>query len=87
MLVHFGIGGDLDAGCRLESRYGAAAGGETDDVAAASDLAGDGNRIVTGRIHEDEALFSNGFREFVDRLQWHGATFGHCAQRFFKNGG
>ena len=60
------VGGELDRRRGLAAVGRAAARGEADDVAAAGDLAGDGDRVVAGRVHEDEALRGDGLGVAVD---------------------
>ena len=48
-LVQRRVGRDLDRRRGLAAEHAAAAGGEADDVGAARDLAGRGDRVVAGR--------------------------------------
>src|SRR5579859_357579 len=51
-----GVGGQLQTRCGLGAIDRAAAGSEAEDVGAAGDLAGSRDRVVSGRVHENQPL-------------------------------
>src|SRR5579875_1258822 len=84
--VEVGARGELDAGHRLAPEDRPAAGGEAHDRGAARDDAGDRDRVVAGRVHEDET----GARRplgILDDLAEVGVTaLGDRAQRLLQDG-
>ena len=74
-------------GAGAQPAPGTPPGGETDEIRAARDLAGDGDRVVSGRIHEHQARRRHRRRIFVNRTQRAGAALGDGAERFFQNRG
>ena len=86
-VVDGGVGGDFEGWGGFAAEDGAAAGGEADDIGSAGDLAGGGDGIEAGRVHEDEAGGVDGFGVEVDLVEVGGAAFGDGAEGFFEDGG
>ena len=84
---HGCVGGELDRWRGFAAEDAAAAGGETHEVGATGHLAGGGDRVVAGGVHEDEAAGRHrlGVADDVDQVG--GAGFGHGAERLLQDGG
>ncbi|MNO95576.1 hypothetical protein D3C76_872210 [compost metagenome] len=87
MLEHPVVGGQLDRRRRGAAVGRATAGGEGDQVGPASHLAGGRNRVVTGGIHEHQALGAHRFRILVHIDQVAGAGLGHRTEGLLEDGG
>src|SRR6185437_16159434 len=81
------VGGELDRGRRLAAISRAAAGGETEDVGAAGDLARRRHRVVARRVHEHEALGGDRLGVFVNFVECGRPALRRRAERFLENGG
>src|SRR5439155_4241371 len=86
VLVHGRVGCHLDRRRRLAAEHGAAAGGKDQDVGAARDDAGHAHRVVTGRVHDDEApgLDRLGVADHIPERR--AATLGDGPERLLVNG-
>lgn len=69
MLVDGAVGGEFQRGRRLAAIGGAPPGGKRQKIGAARDLARGGNRVIAGRVHEDEALFRHRLGIAIDGLK------------------
>src|SRR6516225_10805127 len=81
------VGGELDRRRRLEAEGGPATGGEGDDVAARGDLAGDADRIIAGRIHENETARADRLGIVIDAAERRRAALRRRPERFFEDRG
>src|SRR4051812_35570739 len=58
--VHVAVRGKLERRHRLAAKTGTAPGRKADEIGSARNLPGGRNRIVAGRVHEDEAALRYG---------------------------
>ncbi len=86
-LEHGAVGREFDARRRLGAEHRTPSGGEGDQVGAARDLPGGGNRIEAGRVHEDEPLGSDRFGIAVHLHQRAGTALHRRAERLLENVG
>src|SRR5690606_8275515 len=86
---HMGVdgrgGGELDRGARFAAIGGPAPSREADDIAATSHLARGRNRVVAGRINEDEALGRDRLRIPVNGVARRRAALGCRTERLLEN--
>src|SRR3990172_2320291 len=79
--VELAVGRDLDRWGRLESEGGSSAGRERHEVAAARDLAGDGDGVIPRGVHVDEAALRHALAVADDLVERRRAGLRDGAER------
>ena len=74
-------------GRRMAAEAGAAPGGEDDDIGAARNLAGRRDRVVAGRVHEDQSVPGDLLGIAEDAVERRLAALGDGAERLFEDRG